>query len=113
MHASTALRWMLCVLLLVGVFPATSADTVTVTAAWANVRTGPGTTHPVVSTTRRGAHYSLLSTRQGWHHIQLDDSRTGWIAGSIVRVEQEPRGFQPTARPTPTTRRRIALVVAA
>lgn len=104
MRSWPACRWVLLVLLLVGFLPAaSSADTVTVTVSRGNVRAGPGVTHRVLTSVPQGATFSILATKQGWHQIRLDDGRNGWIAGSIVRVEQEPRGLTavPASQPTP------------
>jgi SH3-like domain-containing protein len=46
----------------------------------ANVRQGPGVTHPVVFQLSKGATCRVLSEQDGWIEIRDVDGRTGWIA---------------------------------
>ncbi len=66
-----------------------AADTLTVKAARANVRAGPGTSYEVLMTVRRGATFVMLTTSEGWYRIRLNDRHKGWIAGSIVEVTRD------------------------
>ncbi|MEE8292282.1 MAG: caspase family protein, partial [Candidatus Tectomicrobia bacterium] len=110
MRRSIAFTWLVIAGLLVVTLSSACADTLTVTVSHANVRGGPGITHPILTTVPRDAIFSLLERRQDWYKIRLDDGREGWIAGSIVKVAQEPRGLRLTARPV-SPPRRIALVI--
>ena len=84
---SLASGLLLCFLLCI--YASVAAKTLTVDVSRANVRTGPGITHKIVLTLRRGAIFSILETQQGWHKIYLDDGREVWIAGSIVQIQQD------------------------
>ena len=70
-----------------------AADTLTVKAARANVRAGPGTSYEVLMTVRRGATFAMLTTSKGWYRIRLNDRHAGWIAGSIVEVTRDKRAL--------------------
>ena len=71
----------------------TTADTLTVTVPWANVREGPGADYQALTTVRRGSIFPILGTKKGWHRIGFPDGREGWISGSIVQVTKERRGI--------------------
>lgn len=61
----------------------TSASVFEVTASRLNVRSGPSTRYRRIGQVSRGQRYVVLSTRGGWHRIQLD-SRAGWVHGDFV-----------------------------
>jgi formylglycine-generating enzyme required for sulfatase activity len=67
---------------------------VTVTAAQANVREGPGTTARVLTTLAQGATFPLLDRQPGWYKILLDDGRAGWIASAVVQVTEGQRALE-------------------
>ena len=89
-----ACGYVLLISCLIGGLVSATAATVTVTASQAHVRAGPNTTFSPVTVVARGAVFPLLGSRQGWHQIRLEDGRTGWIAGSIVRVDEERYPFR-------------------
>ena len=49
-----------------------------------NVRSGPGTGHPVLFTVNRGIPFRVLDTRGAWLHVQHADGDKGWIHRSLV-----------------------------
>ena len=51
---------------------------------WANIRSGPGTKHPVAFTAERGVAFLLLGTRGNWLKVEHADGDDGWIHKSLV-----------------------------
>jgi uncharacterized protein YraI len=72
-----------------------------------NVRTGPGTGFPVVSSVGPGQAVAVISQDAAWTNIRLPDGVEGWIASQFVRlvpVEAEPAATEapPTSAPSDT-----------
>lgn len=62
----------------------------TVTATALNVREGPGTSYPVITTVSEGQQFVVLSWSGGWCCIQLCNTpgfTAGWVSGSYVAVQ--------------------------
>ncbi|MBI2879492.1 MAG: SH3 domain-containing protein [Candidatus Rokubacteria bacterium] len=57
---------------------------VVVKREWANIRSGPGTNHPVAFTAERGVAFLLLGTRGNWLKVEHADGDDGWIHKSLV-----------------------------
>lgn len=57
---------------------------VVVKARLANVRSGPGTEHPVVFTAERGVPFLLLRARDEWLNVEHADGDRGWVHGTLV-----------------------------
>lgn len=105
----------LSVLLLLSVMAVVSSMTlfaqeaaqVQVTAARANVRSGPGTSYAVIGKANRGDTFAILGTNnaKNWYQIAFAGEQNGWIAGSIVTtsgpVESLPM-IEVAAPATPT-----------
>lgn len=72
--------------------------TATVTGTKVNVRTGPGTTFPVVTQVTSGATVTIKDSAFGWNRVVLSDgTTTGWIAGWLLQptsgtVPSAPKG---------------------
>jgi hypothetical protein len=72
--------------------------TATVTGTKVNVRTGPGTTFPVVTQVTSGATVTIKDSAFGWNRVVLSDgTTTGWIAGWLLQttsgtVPSTPKG---------------------
>jgi SH3-like domain-containing protein len=49
-----------------------------------NVRSGPGTDHPVVFTVEKGVPFKVIETREKWIRIEHADRDTGWIHSALV-----------------------------
>lgn len=64
----------------------------TVIAARANVRTGPGTSFPVLTQVEMGTILTVLAIDNNWLHVQLPDRRTGFIFSHLVRHDCLPKG---------------------
>jgi len=64
---------------LVGNIPAviTKSDT-------SNIRSGPGTSHPVLFTVEKGIPFKVLEREDDWIHIEHADGDKGWIHKSLV-----------------------------
>ncbi|MCB0183413.1 MAG: PD40 domain-containing protein [Caldilineaceae bacterium] len=82
---------------------------VQVTVARANIRSGPGTNHRVITTAARGETFAIvgINAAKSWYQIALAESERGWIAGSVVTVTGSLDGVAVTdgaslaAAPTP------------
>lgn len=85
---------------------------VEVTAAYANVRSGPGTSNRIVGTVERGTRMVVLGSSRGWYNVDLTGlslrATSGYIATSLVRevfeavnnaVPPEPTGAQEQPQP--------------
>lgn len=59
--------------------------TVEVTGSTVNIRSGPGTSHGIIGSVRRGDRLSLLGESGNWYQIRLPDGREGWIFNKLVR----------------------------
>jgi hypothetical protein len=65
----------------------TATATATVTGNKVNVRTGPGTTFPVVTQVKSGDKVTIKDSAFGWNRIVLPDgSTTGWIASWLLQT---------------------------
>ncbi len=70
-----------------GTSQGTAIGTAKVTGNKVNVRTGPGTTFPVVTQVKRNATVTITDSAFGWNHVVLDDgSTTGWIASWLLQT---------------------------
>ncbi len=111
MRRSTGCTWILFVMILFWSITEGFAAILTVTASRANIRTGPGASHRVLTSVVRGTTLPLLDTKRKWYQIRLDDGRKGWIASSIVQLSQKQRGLRVTSTPKPAASRGLALVI--
>jgi Tol biopolymer transport system component len=76
-----------------------------VTADTLNVRHGPGTLHPVITTVRRGAPLAVLGqdATGNWLSVQLSDGTLGWVSRAFTDfVGTAPLAPTPTPTATPT-----------
>jgi uncharacterized protein YgiM (DUF1202 family) len=61
--------------------------TATVIGTKVNVRTGPGTTFPVVTQVNSGNTVTIKDSAFGWNRVVLSDgTTTGWIAGWLLQM---------------------------
>lgn len=67
---------------------ATSARPQVVSAVTVNVRSGPGTDYPVISSLPPGVPVGIVGRNQdaSWWQIQGPDGNTGWVADSVVEA---------------------------
>ena len=63
-------------------------EPVAVSSTTINVRSGPGTAYPVVSSLESGSNALVLAQNQdgSWWQIQLPGGKTGWVSGTVVTV---------------------------
>lgn len=62
---------------------------VTVTANSVRIRSGPGTAHQMIGSTKQGDSFQLLATKDDWHQITLSNGKTGWIAGWLTNLSSD------------------------
>lgn len=67
-----------------------------------NLRTGPGVEFGAITALRPGTRLELLGTNLDgeWFNVRLEDGTEGWVAGSLVRIQETPTPF-PTLTPSP------------
>ena len=75
----------------------------TVTADVLNVRTGPGTSYSKVTKVYTGKVLNILETKNGWHKIQLSNSKTGWVSGDYVSIASQGSSFSAMGRVNATS----------
>ncbi|GAX89362.1 LCP family protein [Effusibacillus lacus] len=51
-----------------------------------NVRQGPGTTHPILTSAARGDEVLILDEQGGWYHVKLQNGTEGYIFGEYVKM---------------------------
>lgn len=61
-----------------------TTPTVIVNVARCNVRTGPGTDHPIAFTAQRGIPFKVLGTQGDWIEIEHADGDRGWVFNTLV-----------------------------
>jgi SH3-like domain-containing protein len=67
-------------------FSAWAADFVSVTKDNVNVRTGPGTNHPVQLELFAGYPLKVVSREGNWLKVTDFENDTGWIEASLTRI---------------------------
>lgn len=57
-----------------------------ITANSVNIRSGPGTAYPVVTTLPQGSEVTLIArdNQADWYNVELADGQRGWVAASVV-----------------------------
>lgn len=68
---------------------ATSVDhptKVTIAANSVRIRSGPSTAHQMIGSTGQGQSFTLLDTKDDWHHVALSSGKTGWVAGWLTNL---------------------------
>ena len=64
----------------------TSGTQVVVTAKVLNVRSGPGLSHPILTTTYMGNILIVQGTAPGWYYVHLPDNTYGWVMQQFVII---------------------------
>jgi SH3-like domain-containing protein len=49
-----------------------------------NIRSGPGTSFPILITVGKGIPFKILEQKGTWYHIQHADGEKGWIHQSLI-----------------------------
>jgi uncharacterized protein YraI len=79
------------------------APAVTALVPTLNVRSGPGTIYPVISSLREGQAASIVgrNSASGWWQVKLGSGPTGWVTGStaLARVSGDTTGVPEVAAP--------------
>lgn len=77
-----------------------SNSVVKVTNAETNIRTSPSLDAEVIHIAEADEAFDYIETINDWHHIQINESKTGYIAGWISSIEDKPDAD--TDKPTTT-----------
>lgn len=93
------------ILCLVSIFFAVgvSAQTLTVSADYLNVRKGPGLHYAPVRVVKKNQRFLILAAEKGWYNINVKGT-LGWVSGKAVVVEEKGRGGA-TVDPKPAVKR--------
>ncbi|NMA52955.1 MAG: SH3 domain-containing protein, partial [Peptococcaceae bacterium] len=70
--------------------PVSGSKVATVSGSVVNIRSGPGTTNPVVGSVVQGNNLTVLGQEGDWYQVSLPTGGTGWIAGWLVTVKDTP-----------------------
>lgn len=62
------------------------AETVTVTASKANIRSGPGIGYKIIDVAKKGKALEFIERREGWIRVRLKRGKEGWVAEKLVRM---------------------------
>jgi outer membrane beta-barrel protein len=58
------------------------------------VRSGPGTQHAIVATVREGDVLTIDARSGAWYHLQLADTKSGWVHEDLLKTYVDPRKFE-------------------
>lgn len=61
--------------------------TLYVTGPRVDVRSGPGTNYPVISSLETGAQLRAIGRQGGWYQVTLPNGEVGWIYQTLVREQ--------------------------
>jgi uncharacterized protein YraI len=78
--------WFITILLILCFTTFVHAETITVTAMKANIRSGPGTGYKIIDETKRGENLESIKRREGWIKVRLKEGREGWVAEKLVVI---------------------------
>ena len=76
--------WFLTILSVLSLATLVSAETITVTAPKANIRSGPGTGYKIIDSAKKGENLESIERREGWIKVRLKGGREGWITERLV-----------------------------
>lgn len=80
--------------------PVQQEATIRVKNADTNLRSGPGTTYPVVGNVQPGQIFPIVQTEGDWYVIRMPDNSTAYIAGWIVDRIQPVNTLPPSGGDT-------------
>jgi len=79
---------------------AEKGQTAVVTGDKVNVRSGPGTSYPVVAVAAKASRVTAYTQANGWYSLQLPDGTKGWMAARYLDFRPDSsRGGEQDARP--------------
>ena len=55
-----------------------------------NVRSGPGTNHPVVNQVGQGMQLEVKGSAPGWYYVRLPSGAFGWVMGKYTHLLPSP-----------------------
>ncbi len=65
-------------------------ERITITRDSINIRTGPGTNHPIAKVAAKGDSYKFIGMKKDWALVQMPDGSTGYIAGWLLTPKESP-----------------------
>ena len=69
---------------------APTGESLVVTAPRLNVRSGPGTHHPVIGEVQLNNVLDIVGSADGWWQVRLYSGRYGWVMGAYTRIFSDP-----------------------
>jgi SH3-like domain-containing protein len=90
MDSQMKVVWLLTIFLLLSLAPLVSAETITVTAPRANIRSGPGMGYKIIDRAKKGDALKSIERRKGWIKVRLHGGREGWITERLVASTPAP-----------------------
>ena len=65
-------------------------STVYVTASTANIRSGPGTEHTVLTEVSKGEKLTIIEGSESWYKVKTGDGKEGWIRKDLFSLTAPP-----------------------
>ncbi|WP_455661903.1 SH3 domain-containing protein, partial [Pradoshia sp.] len=65
-------------------------ERITITQDSINIRTGPGTNHPIAKVAAKGDSYKFIGMKKDWALVQMPDGSTGYIASWLLTPKDSP-----------------------
>jgi curli biogenesis system outer membrane secretion channel CsgG len=66
-----------------------------------NLRQGPGTSHKIIGSVKKGTSLKILEVNGGWLHVRLENGSTGWV--SKLATSEAPKASSPPPPAPPPT----------
>lgn len=78
-----------------------------------NMRTGPGTENPIITTLNHGTKLNYTNTQNGWYQVSYN-GRTGWVIGTyVIATANSAPAPAPSPAPAPAPSNTGSLIVQA
>ncbi|WP_455543673.1 SH3 domain-containing protein [Intestinibacter sp.] len=81
----------------------TIKDAAIVSADKLNVRSGPSTSHDIIGAFEKDDDIDLVSIKNGWYKIEMEDGKTGWTNGQYITLDGEITADKLNVRKGPAT----------
>lgn len=78
--------WLITILLILCLTTFARAETITVTASKANIRSGPGTGYKIIDVAKKGETLESTERREGWIKVRLRGGKEGWVIEKLVAM---------------------------
>ena len=86
MDSQMKVLWFITILSILSLVTLVSAETITVTAPKANIRSGPGTGYKIIDVAKKGETLESTERREGWIKVRLRGGKKGWVIEKLVAM---------------------------